>query len=216
MVIENKKTFICIIHFIGKPWNLFTLLNVFHIDLLHLYVFGYLAYFNCVLDQLGCCCRFGIVVCASELPIPPANRNHRLARRASPINYHRTTQYGDCGEGQETADTCKACQPFLPLSSTVLFGRFAPTKCPHRTPQKTDKVWGRVSECESQHKYYTTILITSCFLGCPRLIFYAFYDILENLIGFHHFGWNSSDFPTGKARKSGWLYFQFRPILPPQ
>ena len=24
--------------------------------------------------------------------------------------------YSDCGEGQETADTYKACQPFLPLS----------------------------------------------------------------------------------------------------
>ena len=143
-------------------------------------------------------------------------RHFRLQQR--PAQYTITAKHinDDCGEGHEMADTYQACQPFLPLSSTVLFGRFAPTKCPHRTPQKTDKVWGRVSECESQHKYYTTILITSCFLGCPRLIFYAFYDILENLIGFHHFGWNSSDFPTGKARKSGWLYFQFRPILPPQ
>ena len=46
-------------------------------------------------------------------------------------------QQRDCGEGQETADTYKACQPFLPLNSTVLFGHFAAAKCPHRTPQKT-------------------------------------------------------------------------------
>jgi len=39
-------------------------------------------------------------------------------------------------KGAEMADTYKACQPFLPLSSTVLFGRFATAKCPHRTPQK--------------------------------------------------------------------------------
>ena len=33
------------------------------------------------------------------------------------------------------ADTYKECQPFLPLSPTVLFGHFAAAKCPHRTPQ---------------------------------------------------------------------------------
>ena len=27
-----------------------------------------------------------------------------------------TFAFHDCGEGQETADTYKACQPFLPLS----------------------------------------------------------------------------------------------------
>ena len=36
------------------------------------------------------------------------------------------TVYSDCGEGQKMADTYKACQPFLPLSATVLFGNFPP------------------------------------------------------------------------------------------
>ena len=53
----------------------------------------------------------------------------------------------DCGEGQETADICKECQPFLPLSTTVLFGRFAAAKCPHRTPQKIGVKLGGYPYC---------------------------------------------------------------------
>jgi hypothetical protein len=46
----------------------------------------------------------------------------------------------DCGEWQEMSDTYKACQTFLPLSTTVLFGHFAAAKCPHRTYPNYDAV----------------------------------------------------------------------------
>ena len=48
------------------------------------------------------------------------------------------------------------------------------------------------------------------------VFFHAFYDIFENLIECHHFYHKTGDFPTEKARKSGWLSCQFRPILPPR
>ena len=57
------------------------------------------------------------------------------------------TVYSDCGEGQEMADTYKACQPFPALSSTVLFGHFAAAKCPHRTPQKIGVKLGGYPYC---------------------------------------------------------------------
>ena len=47
----------------------------------------------------------------------------------------------------------------------------------------------------------------------PPVFFHAFYDIFENLIEFHHFCLKLSVFPTGEARKCGWLSCQFRPIL---
>ena len=47
-----------------------------------------------------------------------------------------------------------------------------------------------------------------------RVFFYTFYDIFKNLIGFHHFDWKLGNSPTGKARKYGSLYCQFRPNLP--
>ena len=66
-------------------------------------------------------------------------------------------------EGQETADTCKACQPFLPLSSTVLFGRFPLAKCPHRTPLKIGVKLGGYPYCKLLHTDYKSVPITSCF-----------------------------------------------------
>lgn len=47
------------------------------------------------------------------------------------------------------------------------------------------------------------------------VFFYTLYDIFENLIEFHHFYLKMDVFPTGKARKSGWLSCQFRPSLLP-
>ena len=47
----------------------------------------------------------------------------------------------DCGEGQETADTYKACQPFLPLSTTVLFGNFPPQNVLTEPLKKTVLNW---------------------------------------------------------------------------
>ncbi len=62
----------------------------------------------------------------------------KTANRADNTHlYHPpVTVYSDCGEGQETADTYKACQPFLPLNSTVLFGRFASSKMSSQNPSK--------------------------------------------------------------------------------
>ena len=126
---------------------------------------------------------------------------------------HNSTPQYDCGEGQEMADTYKACQPFLPLSSTVLFGRFAAAKCPHRTPQKNGVKLGGYPSANY------CIRITNPYRSHPvsqrhsPVFFYTLYDIFENLIEFHHFYIKTSGFPTGKARKSGWLSCQFRPIL---
>ena len=39
--------------------------------------------------------------------------------------------------GRKRPTPTKSVGHFKPLSSTVLFGRFATAKCPHRTPQKT-------------------------------------------------------------------------------
>ena len=122
----------------------------------------------------------------------------------------------DCGEGQEMADTHKACQPFLPLSATVLFGHFAAAKCPHRTPQKIGvKLGGYPSAnyCIRITKPYRLHPVSQ---SHTSVFFHTLYGIFENLIAFHHFDWKSGDFPTEIARKYGSLCCNFCFILPPR
>ena len=52
------------------------------------------------------------------------------------------------------AGTYKECQPFLPLSSTVLFARFATVKCPHKTPRKIRVKLVGYPYCKLLHKDY--------------------------------------------------------------
>lgn len=110
-------------------------------------------------------------------------------------------------------DTYKECQPFLPLSPTVLFGRFPLAKCPHRPPQKTGVKLGGYPN--ANHR----IRITNQYRSHPvsqrlsPVFFHGFYGVFENLIEYHHFCLKMGSSPTGKARKYGWMSCQFRPIL---
>lgn len=83
-------------------------------------------------------------------------------------------------------DTFKECQPFLPLSATVLFGRFRSSKMSHRIPQKIGVRLGGypyANYCIRFTNPYHYIL----FHRDPPVYFHAFYDIFENFIELHHF-----------------------------
>jgi len=86
------------------------------------------------------------------------------------------------------ADTCKGCQPFLPLSATVLFGRFREQQNVLTEPLKKP-----VLNWAGTHIANYCIRITNPYRSCPvsqrhlPVFFHAFYDIFENLIEFYHF-----------------------------
>ena len=85
------------------------------------------------------------------------------------------------------ADTYKACRSFLPLSTTVLFDRFATAKCPHRTPQKNGVKLGgytHANYCIWNTNQYRLHPVSQRY---PPVFFHTLYDIFKNLIEFHHF-----------------------------
>ena len=85
------------------------------------------------------------------------------------------------------ADTYNACQPFSAPLATVLFGRFAAAKCPHRTPQKTGVRLGGAPSANYCIKLTNPYRLHPVSQRYPTVFFYAFYDIFENLTELHHF-----------------------------
>ena len=83
-------------------------------------------------------------------------------------------------------DTYQACQPFLPLSATVLFGNFPPQNV------LTEPLKNPVLNWAGTHIANYCIRITNPYRLHPvsqrhsPVFFHAFYDIFENLIELHH------------------------------
>ena len=100
------------------------------------------------------------------------------------------------------ADTYKTCQPFLPLSSTVLFGRFALAKCPHRTPQKIGVKLGGYPYANYCIRITNQYRLHPVSQRYPPVFFQAFYDIFENLIEFIIFDIKFSQIQLAMSRFS--------------
>ena len=93
----------------------------------------------------------------------------------------------DCGEGQETADTCKACQPFLPLSRLFCSAVLPQQNVLTEPLEKSVLNWART---HMRIAAYGILISTDHILfhrGTPRYFFHGFYDVFKNLIEFHLF-----------------------------
>ena len=96
-------------------------------------------------------------------------------------------------------------ETFLPLNSTVLFGRFRKQQNVLTEPlEKPMLNWGGYPNANYCIKNTNQYRLHPVSQKRSPVFFHAFYDIFENLIGFHHFYLKMGGFPTEKARKYGW------------
>ena len=95
--------------------------------------------------------------------------------------------FSDCGEGQETADTYKACQPFLPLSRLFCSAVLRLQNVLTEPLKKSVLNWAGThiaNYCIRITNPYRSHPVSQSY---PPVFFHTLYDIFENLIGFHHF-----------------------------